>query len=240
MRFLLPVLVLSLEVCFAGRAALAGESETIVFVRHGEKPGTQSPRDKSGNCQTSDASKSGLGQLTCQGLNRALKLREVIEARFGKPWAIFAPNPADQKADDNDEDGPHDVPGGLYDYLRPLATIEPTAVRIGLPVNTQIGFSNAEALIATLKEENYRDKVVVVAWEHKTINDVECRLLTGDDCAWKKDAEGNKRSGEVSKWEGCDFDRMDIVKIDWSRARPTATIEQSAEGLDGQPTECPK
>ena len=45
--------------------------ETIVFVRHGEKP---------------DA---GLGQLDCQGLNRALKLPGVIKATFGKPNAIL-------------------------------------------------------------------------------------------------------------------------------------------------------
>ncbi len=53
-------------------------TETIVFVRHGEKPA------------------AGLGQLDCQGLNRALALPPVIAA-FGKVDAIFAPNPSQQK-----------------------------------------------------------------------------------------------------------------------------------------------
>ncbi len=80
--------------------------ETIVLVRHGEKP------DK------------GLGQLDCQGLNRALALPPVIAKTFGRPSAIFAPVPSQQMEDD----------GVSYDYVRPLATIEPTAIFFGLPV----------------------------------------------------------------------------------------------------------
>jgi len=83
----------------------AAAEETIVFVRHGEKPA------------------AGLGQLDCRGLNRSLELPAVINAMFGKPKAILAPDPAKQK-----EDG-----GVLYDYVRPLATIEPTAIAFGMP-----------------------------------------------------------------------------------------------------------
>ena len=50
--------------------------QTIVFIRHAEKP------------------KGGFGQLTCQGLNRALALAPMIAQSFGKPDAIFAPNPS--------------------------------------------------------------------------------------------------------------------------------------------------
>ena len=70
-------------------------TETIVLVRHGEKPA------------------DGLGQLNCQGLNRALALPAVIEKLFGRPDAIFAPDPAQSKEDY----------GRLYNYVRPLATI---------------------------------------------------------------------------------------------------------------------
>ncbi|HKN29694.1 MAG TPA: hypothetical protein VJY34_18125, partial [Roseiarcus sp.] len=45
----------------------AAAEETIVFVRHGEKPA------------------AGLGQLDCRGLNRSLELPAVINAMFGKP-----------------------------------------------------------------------------------------------------------------------------------------------------------
>jgi hypothetical protein len=49
--------------------------ETIVGIRHGEKP------------------LLGLGQLTCKGLNRALALSQVLLEKFGRPSSIFAPDP---------------------------------------------------------------------------------------------------------------------------------------------------
>jgi hypothetical protein len=56
--------------------------ETIAFVRHGEKP------------------EQGLGQLNCQGLNRALALPRVIASNLGTPNFIFAPDPSVQKDDE--------------------------------------------------------------------------------------------------------------------------------------------
>ena len=53
--------------------------QTLVFVRHGEKPDNNS------------------GQLTCKGLNRALALSEVLISRFGKPEAIYAAGPKKNK-----------------------------------------------------------------------------------------------------------------------------------------------
>ena len=41
--------------------------ETIVCIRHGEKPS------------------ASLGQLTCHGFNRALRLPRVLIGKFGKP-----------------------------------------------------------------------------------------------------------------------------------------------------------
>ena len=87
---------------------------TIVIVRHGEKPA------------------QGLGQLSCQGLNRALALPRVLLSRYGDPVAIYAPNPAVQKLDK----------GVPYAYVRPLATIERLA-RFGaaqLDDRARIGF----------------------------------------------------------------------------------------------------
>src|SRR5262245_29460317 len=79
----------------------ATAQQTIVFFRHGEKP----------SC--------GYGQLTCQGLNRALALPAVLNAKFGNPDYLYAPNPAVKISD----------PAGSFYYVRPLATIEPTAIR---------------------------------------------------------------------------------------------------------------
>ena len=56
-----------LVVLFVAVAAPAHAQQTIVLLRHGEKPS------------------AGLGQLTCQGLNRSLALPDVLLAKFGKP-----------------------------------------------------------------------------------------------------------------------------------------------------------
>jgi hypothetical protein len=74
----------------------APQQQTIVLMRHGEKP------------------PEGLGQLDCQGLNRALALPPILKRKFGIPDYIFAPDPRQQVLDHEN----------LYYYIRPLATIE--------------------------------------------------------------------------------------------------------------------
>jgi hypothetical protein len=175
--------------------------ETIVFVRHGEKP------------------EQGLGQLDCQGLNRALALPAVIQAKFGRPAAIFAPDPAKQK-----DDG-----GKAYDYVRPLATIEPAAIRFGLPVNTSYGFAEIAKLKDALEQPAYHDATVLVAWEHKIIDVVAKLIVT---------AHGGDEA-TVPKWQSADFDSIYIIKITWTAVGATAVFEQGHEGLDGRSTLCP-
>jgi hypothetical protein len=113
--------------------------ETIVFLRHGEKPS------------------GGLGQLTCQGLNRALGLPSVLISKFGKADYVFAPGPEGKVTE-----------GGLhqFDYIRPLATIEPTAIRLGLPVCTDFRFKDIASLQNELTKQQYHKALVFVAWEH--------------------------------------------------------------------------
>lgn len=176
--------------------------ETIVLIRHGEKP------------------EKGLGQLDCQGLNRALALPAVIAKTFGKPSAIFAPDPAQQKQDD----------GVAYDYVRPLATIEPTAIFFGLPVNAAFGFSNTEGLRAAIEQPLNRNAVVLVAWEHKQIETIARALLAahGGDPAL------------VPKWDRDDFDSIYVVTIAGAGDTVKATFAHEREGLDGQPDACPR
>jgi hypothetical protein len=115
--------------------------ETIVLVRHGEK------------------AHGGLGQLTCRGLNRALALPDVLLNKFGKPQFIFAPNPT-QKVD-----------GGKYYYVRPIVTIDPTAVRCGLPVNTEFGYREIDGLEHELLKPKYQNAMIFIAWEHGAMDD---------------------------------------------------------------------
>jgi hypothetical protein len=175
--------------------------ETIVFVRHGEKP------DK------------GLGQLDCQGLNRALALPAVIAKMFGKPSAVFAPDPSQQRKDD----------GVAYDYVRPLATIEPTAIFFGLPIHADFGVNNTNALRATLEQPVYHNALVVVAWEHTLIETIVRGLLAahGGDVA------------DVPTWQGNDFDSIYVVTITRAGDATKASLVVKHEGLNGQPTTCP-
>jgi len=177
--------------------------ETIVFIRHGEKP------------------EGGFGQLNCQGLNRALALAPIIAKSFGRPDAIFAPNPSRPKED----------AGRLYDYVRPLATIEPTAIWFGLPVDVSLDFQDKEGLQAALENRRIPDHnvFVFVAWEHRQIAPIVRALLA----AHGADAEMVKK---VQDWDRKDFDSMYVVTISETKA----TFDQKHEGLDGQPDGCPR
>jgi hypothetical protein len=195
-------IVVAVAAVFSG--AVAAErlmTETIVLVRHGEKPA------------------QGLGQLNCQGLNRALALPAVIGKQFGKPDAIFAPEPAQSKEDH----------GHPYDYVRPLATIEPTAIAFGLPVDASIGVSDLDALRKKLESPAYRSALVVVAWEHVDIAKLT-RLLVADN---------GGDPATVPDWKGDDFDSIYVVRLTQTGAGVAVTFEQRREGLDGQPTACP-
>lgn len=77
--------------------------------------------------------------LIVGAFDRFLALPAVIAKTFGRPSAIFAPILAAQKNDD----------GEPYDYVRPLASIEPTAISLGLPVHASIGVDNIDDLKET-------------------------------------------------------------------------------------------
>jgi len=176
-------------------------TETIVLIRHAEKP------------------KLGLGQLDCQGLNRALALPGVIKKKFGTPDAVFAPDPGEMKLDY----------GHPYYYVRPLATIEPTAIAFGLPIDAGIGVSHIDALRQKLESPTYRSALVVVAWHHSDIPKL-ARLLVAD--------HGGDPS-VIPDWPESDFDSIYVVSFGHAGASPAVAFDQRHEGLDGQPTACP-
>ncbi|WP_043287077.1 hypothetical protein [Paraburkholderia oxyphila] len=187
----------------AGTARAAGtqDIETLVFVRHGEKPA------------------KGLGQLDCKGLNRSLALPAVIAAKYGKPDAIYAPDPSGRKNDG----------GQTYYYVRPLATVEPTAIQFGLPIQTPYGYAQTDALEKTLLDPAWRNRTVLVGWEHREIETLVRKIV----------AEHGGQASDVPKWKSADFDSIYVVRIDWSGATPIARFSHDHEGLDGRSDECP-
>ena len=175
--------------------------ETIVCIRHGEKP------------------PGGLGQLTCRGLNRALALPDVLLAKYGKPQFAFAPCPT-QKVDGT---------GAVYYYVRPLATIEPTAIRCGLPVNTQFGYQEIKGLEAELQKPEYEDATIFVAWEHRLLDEFVQDLLRTNG--------GNP--AQVPSWPSQDYDTIFVVRITrFGPARSVGFIIDH-EGLNHLSETCP-
>jgi len=171
--------------------------ETLVMFRHGEKP------------------LGGLGQLSCKGLNRALALPPVLIGRYGKPDFIFAPNPSVEVKDG--------VFNSDYSYIRPLATIEPTAIELGMPVNAQIGFNQINDLQKELLKPEYAHAKVFVAWEHVLLRDFARQLLQ----AYGQDPD------QVKDWPSGDYETIYIVHITrgGKDSRPHATFEVQQEGL---------
>ena len=175
-------------------------TETMVFLRHGEKPS------------------GGYGQLTCQGLHRALALPTVLTAAFGSPQAVFAPNPTTKVPDS----------AGSFYYVRPLATIEPTAIRVGLPVNTQYGYTDRAGLQGALLSSGYASATVFIAWEHLELQVVVQNIMT---------AYGSGVT--VPAWPSGDFDSLYVVRVTNASGVTSAQFEHAYEGLNNLPTTCP-
>jgi len=183
----------------AGFSALAQSESTVLIIRHGEKP------------------VEGLGQLNCRGLNRALALPAVILSRYGKPQAVYAPNPAVLKTD-------RGIP---YAYVRPLATIEPLAIRVGIPVQVAGGMTEIEPLADRILSGP--SGIHVVAWEHHWAESLTKHLMTrfGGD------------PGLVPRWEEADFDSVYVIR--WRKdasGKAVVSFSHEQQGLNGLPEDC--
>ena len=183
----------------AGGASLQAE-QTIVFFRHGEKPS------------------GGLGQLTCQGLNRALALPDVLLDKFGTPDYLYAPNPAVKMSD----------PAGSFYYIRPLATIEPVAIRTGRSVNSGYGYNDVTGLRNILIRSTKANATIFVAWEHAYLVKIVQSIM---------DAYGG--GAPVPAWTTGDYDSLYIVRVNYANGSIDARFERDREGLNGLPTACP-
>jgi len=195
MSLLLGCLFASLPSCGPQKPQASGE--TIVLVRHGEKP------------------EGGLGQLTCKGLNRSLALPSLLVSRYGKPDFIYAPDPAEQVNDG------HTLP--TYSYLRPLATIEPTAIRLGMPVNAQIGYTHIAELQKELLQPAYAHSLIFVAWEHLMLKQFAERVLQSYGTG----------AAQVPDWPNSDYETIYVFHIarTGKDGVPRATLEIQQENL---------
>ena len=178
----------------------AGEDklETLVFIRHGEKPGDDE------------------GQLTPQGLNRALALPGVLIGKFGRAGFVFAPATIKKP-------GSHH--GGTFSYVRPLMTIEPTAIALGLPVETKFAFDEIAGLQGELCTPAYQRATVFIAWEHRLLDELVRHLVA--------DFGGN--AADVPDWPPEDFDSIFVVRLRTDpQGKRSISFEHDFERLNGE------
>ncbi|HZZ58039.1 MAG TPA: hypothetical protein VFE31_09430 [Opitutaceae bacterium] len=180
-------------------ACCARADEVIVCLRHGERP------------------RAEIGQLDVQGLNRSLALPAVLLARFGRPQFIFAPDPGADLVGGRKPGEPY------YDYVRPLATIEPTAIRCGMPINTSFGFRHTDELEAELLKPTYHQALVFVCWEHLKLADFIGKFV----------ADVRHAPLQEIRWPYEDFDSLYILRLHYGAGGPRVILEHEQEGLDG-------
>jgi hypothetical protein len=179
--------------------AVDAKVETIIFIRHAEKP------------------EAGLGQLNCRGLNRALALPSVLASKFGTLDQIYAPDPTGKVHD----------PAGTFDYLRPLATIEPTAIRLGMPVNCNYHFYQIKDLETELLSPERLGQVILVVWEHHNLNQMVKDLV--------QTKGGDPK--QVPDWSGDEYDRIDILRIPGGNG--PVVFAQDHDNLNDLSDQCP-
>jgi hypothetical protein len=203
----MKMLVIMLYFGFAVSVRVQGQTnpvspavETLICIRHGEKPPT------------------GLGQLSCQGLNRALALPNVLLAKYGPPQFVFAPDPTQTITEY----------AGTYSYVRPLATIEPTAIYCGLPVNTQFGFTQISELEGELQKAIYQNATIVIVWEHVLL----------DTFAQDVVEKYGGNSTQVPAWAADDYDSIFVIKITRNQGQDSVAFTIDHEGLNNLSADC--
>ena len=178
--------------------------QTLVFMRHAEKPA------------------DGLGQLNCQGLNRAIDLATLLPQRYGKADYVFAADPSRQVEEGADDDA--------YSYVRPLMTINPSAIKLGLPINLEYSANDTRALANELTDDKYHSSTIYTAWSHgylpELINSVASKAL-------------GEKTTLTEDWSGSDFDSLYVLALTWKDGKATLLSRIDKQGLNNGAKACP-
>lgn len=179
--------------------------QTLVFLRHGEKPA------------------GGLGQLNCQGLNRAMNLATVLPEKFGPADFVFAANPTR-----NVEEGELD---NSYSYIRPLMTISPSAIKLGLPVNINFSANDTSDLADELVEDKYHNATIYTAWSHGYLPELINQVAS--------EASGEKHT-ITDDWSGSDYDTLYVLTLTWHNGKASLLSRNYKQGLNDGEQNCPE
>ncbi|HEY0288002.1 MAG TPA: hypothetical protein VGC62_13465 [Pseudomonas sp.] len=178
--------------------------QTLVFLRHAEKPDM------------------GLGQLNCQGLNRAIDLSTLLPKEFGNANFIFAANPSRHV---EEGEGDHS-----YSYLRPLMTVGPSAIKLGLPVNIDFAANDTSDLADELMRDKYHDATIYTAWSHGYLPELINKVA--------EEASG-KKVRLLDDWVGDDFDSVSVLTLKWVNGKASLEYENYKQNLNDGAVGCP-
>jgi hypothetical protein len=150
-----PIVLLLVLACIGDRGqARPATSLRVVIVRHGEKPDDGD-------------------QLSCEGQNRALKLPEVLVAKYGIPAATYVPALG---------------LGAATSHARMFQTVAPLAIKHNLPINTRFDEKDAAGVAA---EVLARQGTILLVWEHTMIPELAKQLGVASPPKWKgRDFDG--------------------------------------------------
>ena len=207
---MLPLLLVSGAMVAAldareSRAQPVDGVQTLVFLRHGEKPA------------------GGLGQLNCQGLNRAMNLATLLPKEFGNANFIFAANPSRHV---EEGEGDHS-----YSYLRPLMTISPSAIKLGLPVNIKFSANDTSDLADELVEDKYHNATIYTAWSHGYLPELINKVAS--------EASGEKHT-ITDDWSGSDYDTLYVLTLTWHNGKASLLSRNYKQGLNDGDETCPE
>lgn len=139
----------------------------VIILRHGDK----------------DPANERNHNLSAAGLQRALRLPDILLGRYGQPAFIFAPQPK--------------APNGAN--IRAIQTISPTAIQAGINIDTRFAVGQEAGLAqALLKDPRYDGQQVFVCWEHKAINDIARDLGV---------------ASTLKKWKGSDYGTLYVISF---------------------------
>ena len=178
--------------------------QTLVFMRHAEKPA------------------DGLGQLTCQGLNRAIDLATLLPLKYGNADYVFAADPSRRVEEGADDDA--------YSYVRPLMTINPSAIKLGLPINLELSANDTRQLARELTDDKYHNATIYTAWSHgylpELINNVAGEAL-------------GKKTTLTEDWPSNDFDTLYVLTLTWHDGKATLLSRVDKQELNNGTKACP-
>jgi hypothetical protein len=172
-----------LAIAFAGTFASGfGQSVTVYFIRHGEKPA------KGDN-------------LSCQGENRALQLPSVIKKKIGLPDFTFIPSVGNGKSTNQSRMFQTITPTAVkYNLILNSSHAETDSLQVAADIKTRKGnvlvvweHGNIAPIVRALGVKNFDKK-----WHGDDFDSIWIVTITNGAAIFSKDKEGIKPSSNCS------------------------------------------